>query len=80
MLSHFSQPKQMDVIAEGLPTLMQSAEDLLSASNDLVGHHRVATILEGHAMEEVAKILILIDIVRWGKPPMMRSRNRTFFI
>jgi hypothetical protein len=69
-LAHLSQPRQLDVIAEGLPILMKSAEDLLSASKALVGHHRSATILEGHAMEEIAKILILIDIVRC--PPKVR--------
>ncbi|MCH7775912.1 MAG: hypothetical protein IH878_05140 [Gemmatimonadetes bacterium] len=64
VLPNLPQPKQLDVIAEGLPILMKSAGDLLGASKALVEHHRAATILEGHAMEEVAKILILIDIVR----------------
>ncbi len=64
VLPNLPQPKQFDVIAEGLPILMKSAGDLLGASKALVEHHRAATILEGHAMEEVAKILILIDIVR----------------
>jgi len=64
VLPNLPQPKQLDVIAEGLPILMKSAGDLLSASKALGEHHRAATILEGHAMEEVAKVLILIDIVR----------------
>ena len=64
VLPNLPQPKQFDVIAEGLPILMKSAGDLLAASKALVEHHRAATILDGHAMEEVAKILILIDIVR----------------
>ncbi len=70
VLSNLSQPKQLDVIAEGLPILMKSAGDLLAASKALGEHHRAATILEGHAMDEVAKILILIDIVRC--PPKLR--------
>jgi hypothetical protein len=64
VLPNLPQSKQLDVIAEGLPILMKSAGDLLNASKALDKHHRAATILQGHAMEEVAKILILIDIVR----------------
>ena len=64
VLPNLPQPKQLDVIAEGLPILMKSAGDLLEASKALVEHYRAAAILKGHAMEELAKILILIDIVR----------------
>jgi hypothetical protein len=71
ILAKLPQPNQLDVIAEGLPILMKSAGDLLEASKALDEHHRAATILEGHAMEEVSKILILIDIVRC--PPKLRS-------
>ena len=70
VLSNLPQAKQLDVIAEGLPILMKSAGDLLAASRALGEHHRAATILEGHAMEEIAKILILFDIVRC--PPQLR--------
>jgi hypothetical protein len=70
ILPNLPQPKQLDVIAEGLPILMKSARDLLAASKALVEHHRAATILEGHAMEEIAKILILMDVVRC--PPKLR--------
>ncbi len=55
ILSNLPQPKQLDVIAEGLPILMNSVDDLLAASKALGEHHRAATILEGHAMEEVAR-------------------------
>ncbi len=70
ILSNLPQPRQLDLIAEGLPILMKSAGELLAASNALTEHHRAATILEGHAMEEIAKILILMDIVRC--PPKVR--------
>ena len=70
VLTNLSQPKQLDLIAEGLPVLMKSASDLLAASRVLGEHKRAAAILEGHAMEEMAKILILIDIVRC--PPKVR--------
>ena len=58
MLSNLSPDKQLDLIAEGLPVLMNSAGELLNASKALGEHHRAATILEGHASEEIAKILI----------------------
>jgi hypothetical protein len=70
VLANLPQPKQLDLIAEGLPILMKSASDLLAASKALGEHHRAATILEGHALEEIAKILILMDIVRC--PPNIR--------
>jgi len=46
---------------------------LLAASKALVERDRAATILKGHAMEEVAKILILMDIVRC--PPKLRGER-----
>ena len=71
VLANLSRTEQLDLIAEGLPILMKSAVDLLEASKTLDKHDRPATIIEGHAMEEVAKILILSDIVRC--PPNLRS-------
>jgi len=70
IIANLSQPRQLEVIAEGLPVLMKSASNLLAASKALVEHQRASTILEGHAMEEIAKILILLDIVRC--PPKLR--------
>ncbi len=64
VLSNLPQAKQLDLIAEGLPILMKSAEDLFVATRALDNHDRAAIILQGHALEEVAKILILLDIVR----------------
>ena len=71
VLSVLPSAKLLDVIAEGLPILMKSAGEYLAASKILFEHHpRVAKVLKGHAVEEVAKILILIDIVRC--PPKCR--------
>ena len=70
VLASFSQTKQLDLIAEGLPILMDSVGDLLSASMDLGQRHRAAHVLNNHALEEAAKILILVDIVRC--PPKVR--------
>lgn len=64
VLCNLSHSGQLDIIAEGLPILMRSAGELLEASTTLAEHNRGAAILEGHAVEEVAKILILVDIVR----------------
>lgn len=63
-LAQLSASRRLDVISEGLPILLKSADDLLKASEDLKAHPRAASILEGHAAEELAKILILVDLVR----------------
>lgn len=73
ILSNLSQRQQLDLIAEGLPILVKSAGELLTASKSLGNHHRAATILTGHALEEVAKALILVDIVRC--PPKLRGKR-----
>jgi hypothetical protein len=70
-LANLTSSKQLDLIAEGLPVLMNSARELLEASRLLNGKDRAANILEGLAIEEIAKILILIDIVRC--PSKIRS-------
>ncbi|MER9592987.1 hypothetical protein NKI94_30200 [Mesorhizobium australicum] len=70
VIANMSADKQLDLIAEGLPILMKSATDLLNASTGLSGHSRASKILEGHALEEAAKILVLMDIVRC--PPKIR--------
>lgn len=63
-LANLNPEKQFDLIAEGLPVLMQSANSLYEASAELTNHPRSAAMLKRHASEEVAKILILIDLVR----------------
>ncbi|GLS42874.1 hypothetical protein [Methylobacterium brachythecii] len=55
---------RLDFIAEGLPLILGSAQGLWAASRKLQDCPREANILEGHAEEEAAKILILLDIVR----------------
>ena len=52
------------VLAEGLPALLKSAESLYAASRAIKDQDRAREILEGHAEEEAAKILILLDFVR----------------
>jgi hypothetical protein len=72
-LANLPQAQQLDVIAEGLPILMKSADNLLEASKALDQYDRAATILGGHASEELAKVLILMDIVRC--PPKLRGQR-----
>ncbi|KQZ47450.1 hypothetical protein [Ensifer sp. Root558] len=71
LLGQLSPARQLDVIAEGLPVLLKSADDLLKAADELDAHPRASAILVGHATEELAKLLVLIDIVRC--PPNIRG-------
>jgi hypothetical protein len=56
--------QRLDFIAEGLPIIHESAKSLIAASRALTDFPREAEILEGHAIEECAKLLILVDLVR----------------
>lgn len=56
--------KRLAFIAEGLPIILQSARGFWSAAKTLKDHPREAAVLEGFALEEAAKILILMDMVR----------------
>jgi hypothetical protein len=71
VIANLSQSEQLDLIAEGMPVLLASAEELFAASKEVAERPRVSRVLEGHALEEVAKILVLLDIVRC--PPALRS-------
>ena len=71
VLAQLTPAQQLDLIAEGLPILLKSADELLAAAEALDDHSRAAAILIGQATEELSKILILIDLVRC--PPKLRS-------
>ncbi len=58
---------RLKFIAEGLPLILESARSLMKASRSLKGSPREAEILERHAVEECAKILILMDVIRCPK-------------
>lgn len=60
-------------IAEGLPIIVASARSLMGASLALKEFPREAEILRGHASEECAKVLILVDIIRCP-PKLVASR------
>lgn len=72
-ISNMPATARLDFIAEGLPIIFESAKSLMTAAGALKDHPREAEILEGHAVEECAKILILIDLVRCP-PKRMAAR------
>lgn len=73
ILSNLSAGKQIKVISEGLPILMASASDLLEGAEKFNDDTRTKELLENHALEEIAKILILIDVIRC--PKKIRSQK-----
>lgn len=60
---------RLDLVAEGLPIIFDSAEGFRSSARLLEtdGRSREAAVLNGFAIEEAAKILILMDLVRCPK-------------
>jgi hypothetical protein len=71
-LANLSLDARLALIAEGLPVILRSAQDLVAASESLADHPRAAEVLSRHGEEEAAKILILLDYVRC--PPRLSDR------
>ena len=65
VLAQLSHARQLDIIAEGLPILLKSADELLTAAEALDDHSRAAAILNRASDRgRLSKILILLlDIV-----------------
>jgi hypothetical protein len=63
-LCHMPHDRRLAFIAEGLPIVLQSARGFWSAAKAVKDQPREAAVLEGFALEEAAKILILMDMVR----------------
>lgn len=59
--------ERLAFLAEGLPIILDSAHGLWVASQQLSTMPREADVLENHAEEEAAKVLILMDMVRCPK-------------
>lgn len=76
LIAHMPAAKRLAFIAEGLPLILESARSLMAATNTLKDFKREADILEGQAIEECAKMLILVDIVRCP-PKVVSSRVAT---
>ncbi|WP_159832379.1 hypothetical protein, partial [Novosphingobium sp. TCA1] len=70
-IAQLTPTRQLDIIAQGLPILLKSADELMTAAEALDDHPRAAAILIGQATEELSKVLILMDIVRC--PPKARG-------
>lgn len=72
-LTQMSDRNRLKFFAEGLPHLLASARGFSKASECLPEGSREAEVLNSLAMEEAAKILIILDIVRC--PPKRRSQQ-----
>lgn len=71
-LANLPLSERLDQIAAGLPILLKSAETLFASREPVGATSRIGQILRGHAREEAAKILILLDYVRC--PPGLSDR------
>jgi hypothetical protein len=58
---------RLNFIAKGLPIVLESALGFWTASQQLQSSPRESTVLENLAVEEAAKLLILMDIARCPK-------------
>ena len=65
-MANFADPRLFAAISEGVPRIVESAEELEGASERLFAakEYRASAIVKGHAEEEAAKVLILLDSVR----------------
>ena len=67
VLCQMSHKKRLEFLSEGLPKIQESAEGYWKASLELNESPREAEVLRGYAVEEAAKVLILMDAVRSPK-------------
>jgi AbiV family abortive infection protein len=72
-LTQMSDAARLSFLAEGLPHLLRSARGYSEAADRLDTGSREADVLNGFAMEEAAKILIILDLVRC--PPKRRGQQ-----
>jgi hypothetical protein len=63
VLCNLPRPAQLDLVAEGLPITLASAQGFWDGAMKLKAS-REARVLEGFCEEECAKIMILMDLVR----------------
>lgn len=63
-LCQMQKAERVAFIADGLPIVLASAQGFWLAARQLDGRVREAVVLERHAEEEAAKVLILMDMVR----------------
>ena len=63
-LCGMSHDDRLAFLAKGLPSILESAKRYWTAAVQLEEMRREANVLQGHASEEAAKILILMDAAR----------------
>ncbi len=71
-LANFADQRMFSEMPEGIPLIVESAEELNEA-----GELRASTIIKGLAEEEAAKVLILLDSLRC--PPDPKSKHVASF-
>jgi hypothetical protein len=64
LLCQMKHDERLAFFAEGLPIILDSARGFWAAAQQLSALPREADVLENHAEEEAAKILIVMDMVR----------------
>ena len=75
-IAGFAEPRMFAEISKGIPHIVESAEELEGASVQLFAakEFRASDIVKGHAEEEAAKVLILLDSVRC--PPTAKAKAK----
>jgi hypothetical protein len=76
VLCNMTRSAQLDLLAEGLPVTLRSAQGFWAGATQLVDHPREARVLEGFCEEECAKIMILMDLVRCPKKLASRRAGK----
>ena len=80
-LANFADQRMFAEMSEGIPLIVESAEELDEAARRLfeTGEFRASTIMKGLAEEEAAKVLILLDSVRCPPDPKSKKKCLTGF-
>ena len=75
-IAGFAEPRQFAEISEGIPHIVESAAELEGASEQLFAakDFRASDIVKGHAEEEAAKVLILLDSVRCPRKAKVKAK------
>ena len=76
ILNQMPQRDRLAFIAEGLPIIAASARNFWDAGRKLENGSREQSVLEGFAVEEAAKALILMDLVRCPAKHIARRVKR----
>lgn len=70
--------ERLSLLEEGLPLILESAEGFRAGAEMIKSRPREADVLDGFAVEEAAKVLILIDMLRC--PNSKRSQQVGTFV